>query len=52
MLFDTALDERMTWAVSGYRYLSDNFGNVYAATGGYGMASRLTMLALRGQIDY
>jgi len=46
MLFDTALDERMTWAVSGYRYLSDNFGNDYADTGGYGLASRLTMLAL------
>lgn len=44
MLYDTALDERMTWAVSGYRYLSDNFGNVYADTGGYGMASRVTYL--------
>lgn len=44
MLFDTALDERMTWAVSGYRYLSDNFGNVYADSGGYGMSSRLTLL--------
>ncbi len=44
MLFDTALDERMTWAASGYRYLSDNFGNVYADTGGYGVATRITAL--------
>lgn len=48
MLFDTALDERMTWAASGYRYLSDNFGNVYADTGGYGIATRFTALP----IDY
>ncbi|MEO8497137.1 MAG: porin [Planctomycetota bacterium] len=48
MLFDTALDERMTWAASGYRYLSDNFGNVYGDSGGYGVATRLTALP----IDY
>lgn len=48
MLFDTALDERMTWAASGYRYLSDNFGNVYSDTGGYGVATRITALP----IDY
>lgn len=46
MLSDTAFDESATWAVSGYRYLSDNFGNVYADTGGYGLATRLTMLPL------
>lgn len=46
MLFDTAMDERMTWAASGYRYLSDNFGNVYSDTGGYGFASRLTLLPI------
>lgn len=44
MLFDTSADERTTWAVSGYRFLSDNFGNVYADTGGYGAAARLTRL--------
>lgn len=44
MLSDYSADERMTWAVSGYRYLSDNFGNVYADTGGYGAAMRLTYL--------
>ena len=48
MFFDTALDERMTWAWSGYRYLSDNYGNVYADTGGYGVATRITALP----IDY
>lgn len=44
MLHDTAWDDSATWAVSGYRYLSDNFGNVYSDTGGYGMATRLTAL--------
>jgi phosphate-selective porin OprO/OprP len=51
MLFDTAFDERMTWAVSGYRFLSDAFGNVYADTGGYGMATRLTFVPLEWDCD-
>ncbi len=42
MLFDQTQDELGTWAISGYRYLSDNFGNVYADNGGYGMATRMT----------
>ena len=46
MLFDTAADERITWALSGYRYLSDNFGNDYADTGGYGLATRISMLPI------
>lgn len=46
MLFDTAWNERLTWAASGYRYLSDNFGNVYADNGGYGFATRLTVLPI------
>ncbi len=49
MLFDTAFDEQLTWAVSGYRYLSDNFGNVYADTGGYGLATRVTALLYSDQ---
>ncbi|MCA9120927.1 MAG: porin [Planctomycetaceae bacterium] len=48
MFFDTALNERATWAISGYRYLSDNFGNVYADTGGYGLSTRITALP----VDY
>ncbi len=44
MLFDTAIDQHLTWSVSGYRYLSDNFGNVYSDTGGYGFATRMTFL--------
>jgi phosphate-selective porin OprO/OprP len=48
MLFDTAFEERMTWAISGYRYLSDAFGNTYADAGGYGVATRITALP----IDY
>lgn len=51
MLFDTTADERQTWAVSGYRYLSDNFGNVFSDSGGYGLASRLTMIAAEGSND-
>ena len=46
MLFDTAWDEHATWAISGYRHLSDNFGNVYADTGGYGLAARATLLPI------
>lgn len=46
MLHDTALGESVTWAVSGYRYLSDNFGNVYADSGGHGLAARLTGLLI------
>ncbi len=48
MLFDTAFDQRMTWALSGYRYLSDFFGNVYADQGGYGTSGRTTFLPLDG----
>lgn len=44
MLFDHSADERTTWNVSGYRYLSDNFGNVYGDSGGYGLATRITHL--------
>lgn len=43
MFSGTAHDQAMTWAASGYRYLSDNFGNVYA-DGGFGLASRFTVL--------
>ncbi len=44
MLFDTAMDDSMTWAVSGFRGISDNFGNVYGDDGGYGTAERITFL--------
>lgn len=43
---DTAFGERTTWAVSGYRYVSDNFGNVFSDSGGYGFAARITGLLL------
>lgn len=46
MFFDTACDEKMTWAVSGFRTVSDNFGNVYGDNGGYGTAERLTGLLI------
>lgn len=42
MWFDSRADGRGTWAVSGYRFISDNFGNVFSDAGGYGTASRMT----------
>lgn len=42
MLFDQTRDEKGTWAVAGFRYLSDNFGNVFGDDGGYGVTTRLT----------
>ena len=45
MLFDNLEEDRGTWAISGYRFLSDNFGNVFSDSGGYGFAGRLTRVA-------
>lgn len=39
-------DSNITWAASAYRYLSDNFGNVYGDNGGWGLAMRGTMLPI------
>ena len=44
MFFDTAQDKSRTYAISGFRSLSDNFGNVYGESGGYGLATRFTFL--------
>lgn len=46
MFSNTALEDTATWAVSGFRTLSDNFGNVYGDDGGYGTAERFTFLAM------
>ena len=46
MCFDASLDGRRTRAISGYRFLSDNFGNAIGDSGGYGLASRLTTTLL------
>lgn len=46
MFSNTALGDSATWAVSGFRSLSDNFGNVYGDDGGYGTAERFTFLAM------
>jgi phosphate-selective porin OprO/OprP len=40
-IFDTALDESMTWAVSAYRYPTDPFGNDFGDSG-YGGSTRVT----------
>lgn len=42
MLFDSTPNDTGTWAIAGYRFLSDNFGNVFADDGGYGLATRLS----------
>ncbi len=44
MLSDTAVEETFTWAFSGFRTLSDNFGNIYGDSTGLGTAERLTFL--------
>lgn len=44
MAYDHNEEETATYAVSAYRYLSDNFGNVYGDDGGWGAATRLTYL--------
>lgn len=44
MLFGTRPNDWGTWALSGYRFLSDNFGNVFSDSGGYGLATRLTQI--------
>jgi len=41
--FNTAFDEQATWAWSGYRFPTDQYGNV-AGDNGYGMATRETFL--------
>ncbi|MEZ6037892.1 MAG: porin [Planctomycetota bacterium] len=43
---DSALEQRATWAIAGYRYNSDPLGNVFTDSGGYGMATRVTGLLL------
>lgn len=43
-VFNDYLDGRGTWAVSTFRTLSDNFGNVSGNQGGQGMAGRITFL--------
>jgi phosphate-selective porin OprO/OprP len=45
-LSQVAPDERTTFAISGYRFLNDAFGNVYADNGGYGTAMRLTSIPI------
>ena len=42
-LYDTALEENATWAVSAYRFPSDVFGDV-AGDSGYGVSTRETVL--------
>ena len=41
--YNTMLEERGTWAVSGYRFPTDFFGDV-AGDSGYGMTTRETLL--------
>ncbi len=52
MLFDQSEDEKKTWAISGYRYISDNFGNVFSDSGGYGLSSRFTRIGAEWSEDH
>lgn len=49
--YDHSADERVTWSFSGYRFPSDNFGGNVGDSGGWGMAGRVTMLALENERD-
>ncbi len=40
-LFDTALDDSVTWAISGYKFPVGPFGNNFGDAG-YGMSTRIT----------
>ncbi len=49
-LYDTALDERATWSVAGYRFPTNVFGNA-SGDSGYGCATRETLLLYEGQCN-
>ena len=42
--YDHSDEETMTWALSGYRFQDDSFGNNTGDNGGWGLAGRLTFL--------
>jgi len=42
--YDHSDEEMMTWALSGYRFQSDAFGNNTGDNGGWGLAGRMTFL--------
>jgi len=44
MAHGTSADESLTWAVSGFRFPTDQFGGNTGDSGGYGLASRITGL--------
>lgn len=46
MLHGTAADDAITWAVSLFRFPTDFYGGNIGDSGGYGMASRLTAVAI------
>lgn len=49
--YGTAADERMTWAISGYRYPTDSFGVSQGDSGGWGYAHRFTALPVAADGD-
>lgn len=48
-VFNDVWDGRATWAVSTFRTISDNFGNVNGNQGGQGTAGRVTFLPVDDQ---
>jgi phosphate-selective porin OprO/OprP len=51
MLHGTALDDAMSWAVSGFRFPTDFFGGNVGDSGGYGFATRWTALVIDERED-
>jgi len=49
--FNMTTSERMTWALSAFRYPSDVYGGNVGDNGGYGLTGRLTMLPLEPAED-
>ncbi|MCR9295327.1 MAG: porin [bacterium] len=49
MWYGTSGDERLTYAVSGYRYPTDFFGGSTGEDGGYGLSTRFTGLLIDQQ---
>jgi phosphate-selective porin OprO/OprP len=51
LMHGTAVDNVMSWAVSGFRFPTDAYGGNVGDDGGYGFATRLTALLVEGGDD-
>ena len=48
MFFGTGENDATTWAISAFRFPTDVFGGNVGDNGGYGLAARLTAIAMEG----